>query len=100
MQKSNYNIRDLHPGVVNVVLHIHFATGELKQANERVSEDCIAQVADMRGFVGIDARMLDQNLVMGVFGFRFVAGKDCTGESGTPNSRIDVSSACDLKLLE
>ena len=71
MQESDDYVRNLHARVVDVVLHVDFPAGEFQQTNERVSEDRIAQMADVRGFVGIDAGVFDQNLAFGdsqVFG--------------------------------
>ena len=72
MQKSDNNVSHLHSGIVNVVLYVHRAACELKQANERVSENRVTQVADVRGLVRIDARVLDQNLARRGFDGRLV----------------------------
>ncbi len=53
---------DLHSGVVDVVLHVDVASGGAEEAHEGVAEDGVAQVADVGGFVGIDAGVLDENL--------------------------------------
>ena len=41
-------------------------TGGAQQANERVAQDGVAQVSNVRGFVGIDRGVLDQNLAADV----------------------------------
>ena len=76
MQKSDDNVCHLRASIVDVVLNIHFPAGKLQQADKRVAEDGIAQVADMGGFVGIDAGVLDQNFAgrnVGARGFRSAA---------------------------
>ncbi len=60
MQKSHHHIGHLHAGVVDVVLHIHLLPGGAQQAHERIAQNGVAQVADVRGLVGIDAGVLDE----------------------------------------
>ena len=60
MQESHHHIGHLHAGVVDVVLHVHLLPGGAQQAHERIAQDCVAQVADVRGLVGIDAGVLDE----------------------------------------
>ena len=62
MDKTNHYIGHLHSGVVNVVLDIHFLPGGAQQADERVTEDGVAQMAHVGGLVGIDAGMLHQRV--------------------------------------
>ncbi len=66
VQKADNDVRNLHAGIVDIVLYIHFPAGKTQQANEGVAQDGIAQVADMRGLVGINAGMLNQNLPGGL----------------------------------
>ena len=56
MQKADDDVSDLDAGVVNVVLHVDFVAGGAEQADECVAENRIAQMADVRGLVGIDGR--------------------------------------------
>ncbi len=77
-KKPNDDVGDLHAGVVDVVLNVHFPAGKSQQADKRVAEDGVAQMADVGSLVGIDAGMLDQNLPRwncGVWGF-------ASGQSG------------------
>jgi len=60
MQKPHHHIRHLDAGVVDVVLHIDFLSGRAKQAHKRVAQDGVAQMTYVRGFVGIDAGVLDE----------------------------------------
>ncbi len=62
MEESHDHVGNLDAGVVDVVLHLHGLATEAQQANERVAQDGVAQVADVRGLVGIDAGVFDQNL--------------------------------------
>ena len=59
MNESDNDIGYLHAGVINVVLHIDFLPGGAEQSAEGIAKNGVAQVADMRGLVGIDARVLD-----------------------------------------
>ena len=60
MQESDHDVGHLHAGVVDVVLHIDLVAGGAQQADKRVAEDGVAQMADVRGLVGIDAGVLDE----------------------------------------
>ena len=70
MQKSHHHVGNLHAGVVDVVLNIHFPAGESQQPHKSVAENGVAQMPDVRRLVGIDAGVLDQNLARGDFGGR------------------------------
>jgi hypothetical protein len=61
VQESYDDIRDLHSGVVDVVLDIYLPASESQQTHEGVSQDCIAEVANVGSLVGIDARVLDEH---------------------------------------
>ena len=56
------DVGDLDAGVVDVVLDFDLAAGEAEQAHHRVAERRVAQVADVRGLVRIDRRVLDDDL--------------------------------------
>jgi hypothetical protein len=60
--ESYDHVGNLDASVVDVILNIDFSRRKTQQANERVAKDCIAQVADVGGLVGIDTRVLDENL--------------------------------------
>ena len=53
--EADDDVGDLHAGVVDVVLHVDRIAAEAQQADEGVAENGVAQVADVRGLVGIDA---------------------------------------------
>ena len=62
MQKSHHHIGHLNAGIVDVVLHIHLLPGGAQQADKRVTQNRVAQVANVRGLVGIDAGVLHQRV--------------------------------------
>ena len=62
MSEADHHVRDLHAGVVDVVLHFHAAARAPQQAHERVAQRGIAQMPDVRGFIGIDVGVLDNAL--------------------------------------
>ena len=100
MQEADDYVRNLDAGVVNVVLYDDGATGELEQAHESVAENCVAQVADVGGFIGIDARVLDENLAGRNFDEWLFVFEYRGGESGAIHMRIDVTSACNFQFGE
>ena len=78
IQKSHDHVGNLHAGVVDVVLNIHFPAGKPQQPDKRVAKNGVAQVADVGRLIGIDAGVLDQNLAGGDLGaaaFRRQSGR-------------------------
>jgi hypothetical protein len=71
MQKADHHIRHLHAGVVDVVLHVDHVPCRTKQAHKGVAENRVAQMADVRGLVGIDGCVLhdDANAAGGLLKF-------------------------------
>ena len=62
MQKTEDHIGDLHACVVDVVLDFNAPAGVAQEPAERVAQDGVAQVPDVRGLVRIDARVFDESL--------------------------------------
>ena len=58
---SRHHVGHLHAGVVDVVLHFDRAAAGSQHTHERVAQDGVAQVTDMRGFVGIDVGVFDDD---------------------------------------
>ena len=63
LAEADDDVGDLHAGVVDVVLHFDRRAAEAQHAHERVAERRVAQVADVRGLVRVDGRVLDDGLV-------------------------------------
>ena len=61
MHEADNYIRNLHSGVVDVVLHVDVPARLAQQANKSIAEDGITQVPDVRGLVGIDGGVFDQD---------------------------------------
>ena len=55
---------------------------------------------DVRGLVGIDAGVLDQNLALGSIGLGLVVSQQCGRHLGALDAGVDVSGAGDLEILE
>ena len=72
MREADNYVGHLHAGVVDVVLNVDFPARITQQADERVAENGVAQVSDVRRLVGIDAGVLDQNLSGGDVGGRLL----------------------------
>ena len=75
MSERDHHIRDLHAGVVDVVLHFHSPACAPQQPHERIAQGGVAQMPDVRGFIGIDVGVLDHvlglaGLLAGCAGFR------------------------------
>ncbi len=86
LSEANHYIGHLHAGVVDVILNVDFPARKTQEPNECIPENCIAQMSNVRGLVGIDARVLDQNLACGNgYGRLLVCGEG----SGHP-STVDL----------
>ena len=100
MQKSDHHVCHLHPGVVDVVLHVHFAPRELQQAHKCVAKNCVAEMSNMRSLVRIDAGVLNQNFAGGHFGRGFVIAYQRCSDCGTINAGIDVARSGNFKFFK
>ena len=94
--KRRHHVRNLHAGVVDVVLDFDAPPERPQHAHEGVSEHGVAQVADMCGLVRVDVRVLDDCL--GGIGGRLVgSGKDSQRVSRSVKAHVDVPGARDLE---
>ena len=62
VEEADDHVGDLNARVVDVVLHLDRAAGVAEAPHEGVAEHRVAKVADVRGFVGVDVRVLDDDL--------------------------------------
>src|SRR5438309_7538619 len=60
--KSDHHVCDLYAGIVDIVLNVDFSSRIAQQAHERVAQNGVSKMSNMRRLVGIDAGVLDQNL--------------------------------------
>ena len=67
MHEADDHVGDLHPGVVDVVLHFDAIAGGAQNVHERVAEHRIAHMTDVGGLIGIDAGVLDHQLAACLF---------------------------------
>ncbi len=98
VRKSNHHIGNLHAGVVDVVLNIDFPARIAQQPDERVPENGIAQMPDVRSFVRIDARVLDQNLAGECVGRWIVIRAQGGSHPGAVDLDIQIPGRRDLQL--
>jgi len=64
VEQARDDIGDLDAGIVQVVLDLDFVAEVTQRADEDIAEESIAQVADVGGLVGIDVRVLDDDLAL------------------------------------
>src|SRR2546423_6219866 len=62
MDEADDNVCDLDAWVVNVVVNFRKLAARAEYSDERVADDGVAKVSDVRGLVRIDARVLDHAL--------------------------------------
>ena len=60
--EADHDIRHLHASVVNVILNLDVVAAEAQHSDEGVAQHGVAQVADVRRLVGVNAGVLHQNL--------------------------------------
>ena len=90
------DVGNLHAGVVDVVLHVDFLAGGAEKVDKGVAKDGVAQMAHMRGLVGIDAGVLHRVKR----GLGRAVGAICGDEANAGvavEARIDIAGAGDFK---
>src|SRR5713226_3126167 len=60
--EAGHYIGHLDAGIVDVVLHLDLVAASAEHADEGIAEDGVAQMANVGGLVGVDVRMLDDDL--------------------------------------
>ena len=100
MKEPDDHIGYLHAGVVDVVLHVDFLPGGAQQADEGVAENGVAQMADVRGLVWIDAGVFYEG--MQAAGFEFEACAACYQACARSaiKTGVDVARAGDFESGE
>ena len=90
VSEADDDVGYLHAGVVDVVLHVDALACGFEQAHEGVSQDGVAQVADVRGLVGIDAGVLHQGVQITLC-FGTGVGSDGFGGCRAVQLAVDVA---------
>ena len=67
--EPDHHVRHLHAGVVDIILHFDAPSRAPQQAHKRVAEGRIAQMPDVRGFIGVDVGVLDHAFRLAGGGF-------------------------------
>ena len=94
--KCGHYVRHLHAGVVDVVLHLDSPAERAQQAHQGIAEHGVAEMADVRGLVGIDVRVLDDHL--GRFRRYGLGPRQHGGGIGGPvEAGVDVTGARGLE---
>jgi hypothetical protein len=87
---------DLHAGVVDVVLYAYFVAAFVvvgaEESLEGVAEDGVAEVADVGGFVGIDAGVFDE-AEAGASGVGVLVGGGGEDGEGVVEADVEVAAA-------
>ncbi len=100
MGEADDDVRDLDAGVVDVVLDADlpagFVTVAAQEAGEGVAEDGVAKMADVRGFVGVDASVLDEAEAGAAEVGVLVVGH-ALDEEGAVEADIEVTGSGDLE---
>ena len=102
MEEPDDDVGDLDAGVVDVVLHVDLVAGGAQEADKRVAENGVAQMADVRGLVGIDAGVLNEHVAPVGQHFGWVLGSRTTifARGSAIETRVDVPCAGDFEAGE
>ena len=95
--KAGYHVRHLHAGVVDVILHFDVVAAGAQHADESVAQYGIAQVSDVRGFIGIDIGMFDDGLPGSRGGGRIRHLQQRRAVEAAIEADVDVAVAGDLE---
>ena len=99
VDEADDDVCDLDAGVVDVVLHADFVAALVvvgaEEALEGVAEDGVAEVADVRGLVGIDAGVLDE-AEAGAADVGVLVGGDAADGGGAVETDVEVAGAGDF----
>src|SRR5688572_14669036 len=60
--ETGHNVGHLHPGVIDVVLHLDHVAHRAHHPHERVAQYRISQMSNMRGFIGVDVGVFNDHL--------------------------------------
>ena len=91
------HVGHLHAGVVDIVLHFHRIAARAQHAHESIAQHGIAQMPDMRGFVRIDIRVLDDDLARRIRAHALRPRPPAAPRhSAAVEADIDISVACDF----
>ena len=99
VQEADHHVRHLDARVVDVVLHADLAPALAQHAHEGVAQDGVAQVADVGGLVGVDARVLHHHVPAHAGCSRppHELGVEVAREGGALEEHVDVAAARHLR---
>ena len=99
MDEAHDNVCNLDAGVVDVVLDADLVaslvTVGTEEALEGIAEDGVAEVADVGGFVGVDAGVLDETEA-GASDVGVLVGGDAPDGGGAVEAYVEVSCPGDF----
>ena len=100
MGEADDDVRDLDAGIVDVVLDADLPAGFVavaaQEAGEGVAEDGVAEMADVRGFVGVDAGVLDETET-GTAEIGVLVAGHALDDEGAVEPDVEVAGAGNLK---
>ena len=100
--KTEYDIRDLHAGVIDIVLHFNINPLTTNYASQSVTEASIAQMTNVCRFVGVDTCVLNDLFYIGtgrkplVIGDTTQCAKDLIEYPSAVKENVQIPGAGDL----
>ncbi len=99
VDEADDDVGDLDAGVIDVVLDADLVAGLVvvgaQKTLEGVAEDGVAEMADVRGLVGVDAGVLDE-AEAGATDVGVPAGGDLEDSGGAVEADVEVTCSRDL----
>ena len=95
VKKAEDHIGDLNSGVIDIILHFDLCARMAQQAHKSIAKHGVAQVADVRGFIGIDVGVLDDDFARASGGRdRRLMRRRIRGREELRAVKIDIQVAC------
>jgi hypothetical protein len=99
MDETYDHVGDLNAGVVDVILDAYVVAGFVavvaEEALKGVAEDGIAEVADVGGFIGVDAGVFDETET-GAADFGVLVGCDTAERGGAVEAYVEIACSSDF----
>ena len=92
-EQSDDHVSHLHAGIVDVVLDLHALARVPENPHHRVAEHGVAHVSDVRGLVGINAGMFDDDFLMPAVRWSLRAALRALPECSSVEVCIQVTAA-------
>ena len=93
--EADDDIGNLNAGIIDVILDFHLAAGGAQHADERIAQHRVAEVADVRRFIGVDVRVFHDHFTGGLRG-RGDGQQQTLRVTGAVKADVDITAASEF----